>query len=361
MTRLASGRACGQSTGAQGLEAPPRGCNDENPRHEIWSGTRRRQKRGCGRRSPACGRSLERMGRLGDVRDTRRGGRSRRSSSHEIATWPTVEAAKASLVGSYVVTGTDSDGKPYVGTHILDVSMAPSGALELDWDNGKQVGVGQVIGNVLAVACLIKGRTVILTMNDRPGWFALRQVVAPHRPGLARYRDVGEDVGQAVRSRLHPQVVRRFQGIELNYLSPPMQLTAFDIEAGHPANSRARPAQGRCGRSAGWSAADHDRAHDESADETDVAPQHQLSSNPPQPLPEIRTQDPACARRWPARRRLIAFWLPCPFTRRERSLSARSNANRCVRCVRANSFWASSRIPTDCCGRRPSTRYAGQT
>jgi hypothetical protein len=42
--------------------------------------------------------------------------------------------------------------------------MAPSGALELDWDNGKQVGVGQVIGNVLAVACLIKGRTVILTM-----------------------------------------------------------------------------------------------------------------------------------------------------------------------------------------------------
>jgi hypothetical protein len=42
--------------------------------------------------------------------------------------------------------------------------MAPSGALELDWDNGKQVGVGQVIGNVLAAACLIKGRTVILTM-----------------------------------------------------------------------------------------------------------------------------------------------------------------------------------------------------
>jgi hypothetical protein len=80
----------------------------------------------------------------------------------------TVEGVKASLVGSYLVTGTDSDGKPYIGTHILDVSMAPSGALELDWDNGKQVGVGQVIGNVLAVACLIKGRTVILTMNIGP-------------------------------------------------------------------------------------------------------------------------------------------------------------------------------------------------
>ena len=79
-----------------------------------------------------------------------------------------LEAAKANLVGSYVVTGTDPDGKPYVGTHILDVSMAPSGALELDWDNGKQVGVGQVIGNFLAVACLIKGRTVILTMAINP-------------------------------------------------------------------------------------------------------------------------------------------------------------------------------------------------
>jgi hypothetical protein len=87
--------------------------------------------------------------------------------NRDVAT-ASLEAAKANLVGSYVVTGTDPDGKPYVGTHILDVSMAPSGALELDWDNGKQVGVGQVIGNFLAVACLIKGRTVILTMAINP-------------------------------------------------------------------------------------------------------------------------------------------------------------------------------------------------
>ena len=85
-----------------------------------------------------------------------------------------IEATKAGLVGSYVVTGTDSDGKSYLGSHILDVSMAPSGALELDWDNGKQVGVGQVIGNVLAVACLIKGRTVILTMARREATRLLR-------------------------------------------------------------------------------------------------------------------------------------------------------------------------------------------
>jgi hypothetical protein len=79
-----------------------------------------------------------------------------------------LEANKAKLVGSYEVDGTDSDGKPYVGLHILDISLAPSGALELDWDNGKQVGVGQVIGNVLAVACLSRGRTVILTMTLNP-------------------------------------------------------------------------------------------------------------------------------------------------------------------------------------------------
>ena len=75
---------------------------------------------------------------------------------------------KASLVGSYAVDGTDVDGTSYTGSHKLDISMAPSGALELDWDNGRQVGVGQVIGDVLAVACLNKGRTVILTMTINP-------------------------------------------------------------------------------------------------------------------------------------------------------------------------------------------------
>ena len=66
------------------------------------------------------------------------------------------------------MTGTDVDGKSYSGSHVLDISLAPSGALELDWDNGKQVGIGQVIGDVLAVACLSRGRTVILTMTISP-------------------------------------------------------------------------------------------------------------------------------------------------------------------------------------------------
>ena len=81
---------------------------------------------------------------------------------------PSEISAKARVVGSYVVTGTEVDGRSYSGAHTVDISMAPSGALELDWDNGKQVGVGQVIGDVLAVACLSKGRTVILTMTINP-------------------------------------------------------------------------------------------------------------------------------------------------------------------------------------------------
>jgi len=81
---------------------------------------------------------------------------------------PSAEELKPGLVGSYVVSGTDPDGKPYVGSSVVDISLAPSGALELDWDNGKQVGVGQVFGNTLAIACLTKGRTAILLMTINP-------------------------------------------------------------------------------------------------------------------------------------------------------------------------------------------------
>jgi hypothetical protein len=79
-----------------------------------------------------------------------------------------IEKTKAALVGSYVVTGTDPDGEPYAGSRILVVSLAPSGALELDWDNGKFVGVGQLIDNVLAAAYSVKGRTVISLMTINP-------------------------------------------------------------------------------------------------------------------------------------------------------------------------------------------------
>jgi hypothetical protein len=75
---------------------------------------------------------------------------------------------KHRLIGTYVVSGTDPDGKPYAGAGIVDIALAPSGALELVWDNGKQVGVAQVIGDTLVVACLFNGRTAILMMTGNP-------------------------------------------------------------------------------------------------------------------------------------------------------------------------------------------------
>jgi hypothetical protein len=96
--------------------------------------------------------------------DTSRFGIGREANAHKLA----LEAPKPALIGSYVVTGTDSDGKRYAGPGIVGIALAPSGALELEWDNGKQVGVGEVIGNVLAVACLTKGRTAILLMTINP-------------------------------------------------------------------------------------------------------------------------------------------------------------------------------------------------
>jgi len=75
---------------------------------------------------------------------------------------------KRKLIGSYEVTGTDSDGMSYGRAYIVDVSLAPSGALELNWDNGRQVGIGHVIGNVLSVATTSRGRTVLLIMTINP-------------------------------------------------------------------------------------------------------------------------------------------------------------------------------------------------
>ena len=44
---------------------------------------------------------------------------------------PSFEEAKPSLVGSYVVSGTDPDGRPYASNGVVDISLAASGALEL--------------------------------------------------------------------------------------------------------------------------------------------------------------------------------------------------------------------------------------
>jgi hypothetical protein len=78
------------------------------------------------------------------------------------------QLAAASLVGSYEVTGTEADGQPYAAAGVLDISLSPSGALELQWNSGKLVGVGQVVGDTLAVAYSAKGRIAIMAMSVNP-------------------------------------------------------------------------------------------------------------------------------------------------------------------------------------------------
>jgi hypothetical protein len=73
------------------------------------------------------------------------------------------EVAAPNLVGSYAVTGTDPVGKKY--NRNASITLAPSGALELEWDNGRLVGVGHLIGDVLAVAFAGAGRAAILVLN----------------------------------------------------------------------------------------------------------------------------------------------------------------------------------------------------
>lgn len=74
-------------------------------------------------------------------------------------------ATNASLIGNYVVTGTETNGKKYDGPGPLVVTMDKNGALELKWDGGRYVGIGQVVGDKLVVASSAEGRTVIGIMN----------------------------------------------------------------------------------------------------------------------------------------------------------------------------------------------------
>jgi len=78
------------------------------------------------------------------------------------------QASNASLIGSYVVTGTETDGAKYDGEGTLAITMDKSGALELKWDGGKYVGVGQVLGNQLAVGSIADGKVVIAVMDIKP-------------------------------------------------------------------------------------------------------------------------------------------------------------------------------------------------
>ena len=78
------------------------------------------------------------------------------------------QATNASLIGNYVVTGTETDGKSYDGPGPLVITMDKNGALELKWDGGKYVGIGTMVGNQLAISSVAEGKLVIGVMDIKP-------------------------------------------------------------------------------------------------------------------------------------------------------------------------------------------------
>ena len=84
-----------------------------------------------------------------------------------LAAWtaPSFAADNASLIGNYIVTGTETGGAAYDGPGTLAITMDKSGALNLSWDGGKYLGVGQVIGDKLAVATFDERKAVIMIMD----------------------------------------------------------------------------------------------------------------------------------------------------------------------------------------------------
>jgi len=82
-----------------------------------------------------------------------------------ICSMQALAADNASLIGNYTVTGTETSGAPYDGAGTLAITMDKSGALNLSWDGGKYLGVGQSIGDKLAVATFDEKRAVIMLMD----------------------------------------------------------------------------------------------------------------------------------------------------------------------------------------------------
>ncbi len=78
------------------------------------------------------------------------------------------QATNASLLGNYTYSGTETDGAKYDGDGDLAITMDKSGALELKWDGGKYVGVGQVDGSKLFVGTAAEGKVALMVMEIKP-------------------------------------------------------------------------------------------------------------------------------------------------------------------------------------------------
>lgn len=76
--------------------------------------------------------------------------------------------AQANIVGKYEYTGTETDGSKYPEAGTLVIANEKSGAFHIKWDDGEYVGIGQVTGNVLAVAAVADKKNTIMLMEIGP-------------------------------------------------------------------------------------------------------------------------------------------------------------------------------------------------
>ncbi|MBF0094088.1 MAG: hypothetical protein HQL34_06035 [Alphaproteobacteria bacterium] len=76
--------------------------------------------------------------------------------------------AQVNVAGTYDYSGTEVDGSKYEEDGTLVVSPEPSGAYLVKWDGGEYVGVGQVAGNVFAVAAVAEKKNTIILMEIGP-------------------------------------------------------------------------------------------------------------------------------------------------------------------------------------------------
>ncbi len=77
-------------------------------------------------------------------------------------------ALAADLAGKYTYTGSESDGTKYDEAGELVIVQEKSGAYNITWDGGEYVGVGQVTGNVFAVASVAEKKNTIMLMEIAP-------------------------------------------------------------------------------------------------------------------------------------------------------------------------------------------------
>lgn len=82
-----------------------------------------------------------------------------------VSAMPAMAQTAVKLDGTYTYDGTEVDGKPYEEKGTVVVKSAPSGAYEMSWDDGQYLGVGQVTGNVLAIASVVEGKNSIMLMT----------------------------------------------------------------------------------------------------------------------------------------------------------------------------------------------------